>query len=78
MLFDGLDLTLGAGDAALVSGPNGIGKSSLLRIAAGLLPPATGTVSRDGAVALLGEAPDPRLAGFGFDPACISPARFQS
>ncbi len=56
MLFDGLDLTLRAGHAALVTGPNGIGKSSLLRIAAGLLAPATGSVTRDGAVALLGEA----------------------
>lgn len=36
--------------------------------------PAAG---RTFAAALLGEAPDPRLADFGFDPARISPARFQ-
>jgi len=30
------------------------------------------------AAVLLGEAPDPQLAAFGFDPARISPARFQS
>jgi heme exporter protein A len=43
-LFEGLDLQLGPGEAALVTGPNGAGKSSLLRIAAGLLPPAAGSV----------------------------------
>jgi D-arginine dehydrogenase len=30
------------------------------------------------AAVLLGEAPDPQLAAFAFDPALISPARFQS
>ncbi|HET9429398.1 MAG TPA: heme ABC exporter ATP-binding protein CcmA [Allosphingosinicella sp.] len=45
-LFEGLDLALGAGDAVLVTGPNGVGKSSLLRLAAGLLTPAAGRVDR--------------------------------
>jgi len=49
LLFEGLSLTLGAGEAALVSGPNGAGKSSLIRLAAGLLRPAAGTVERAGA-----------------------------
>ena len=44
LLFEGLDLRLAAGDAAVVTGPNGVGKSSLLRLAAGLLRPAAGTV----------------------------------
>ncbi len=63
LLFEGMSLALGAGDAAVVSGPNGIGKSSLIRIAAGLLRPAAGTVTRDGAAALLTEAHalDPEL-----------------
>lgn len=55
MLFSGLDLALDAGGAALVSGPNGIGKSSLLRLAAGLLKPFSGRVERAGGVALLAE-----------------------
>ena len=63
LLFEGLSLALGAGEAALVSGPNGIGKSSLIRIAAGLLPPAAGKVTSEGGLALLSEATalDPEL-----------------
>ena len=63
LLFEGLNLALAAGEAALVTGPNGIGKSSLLRIAAGLLGPAAGRVERDGGVALVDEraALDPQL-----------------
>ena len=55
-LFEGLDLNLEPGEGALVTGANGIGKSSLLRIAAGLLAPAAGRVVRDGGVALSAEA----------------------
>ena len=56
VLADGLSLALGAGEALVVKGANGAGKSSLLRVAAGLLAPAAGAVRRHGAVALLGEA----------------------
>ena len=52
MLFAGLTLSLESGQAALISGPNGIGKSSLLRVIAGLLPAASGSVSVTGALAL--------------------------
>jgi len=62
-LFDGLSFALESGDAALVTGPNGVGKSSLVRIAAGLLAPAAGSVRRNGDCALLAEshALDPEL-----------------
>ena len=56
MLFEKLGFTLEPGDAAVVSGPNGVGKSSLLRLAAGLLAPVSGTIRRTGRFALVDEA----------------------
>lgn len=46
LLFEELDLSLRAGDAMQVTGPNGCGKSSLIRLAAGLLRPERGSVER--------------------------------
>src|SRR3954462_938006 len=45
-LFSGLDLTIAAGDRVGIVGPNGIGKSTLLRTLAGLEPPDAGKVDR--------------------------------
>ena len=55
LLFAGLSLSLDEGDAAVVTGPNGIGKSSLLRLAAGLIAPFEGRVARTGRMALMTE-----------------------
>ena len=51
-LLDNLDLVFGTDRAGLV-GRNGIGKSTLLRLIAGELPPVAGTVERTGRVAML-------------------------
>lgn len=63
VLFRGLSLRLESGQALQVVGSNGIGKSSLLRILAGLAPAFAGSVSVKGAVGLLDERPalDPAL-----------------
>jgi heme exporter protein A len=55
LLFRGLSLALGPGEALHVTGSNGIGKSSLIRILAGLLRPFAGAVEREGAVGLIDE-----------------------
>jgi heme exporter protein A len=49
LVFAGLSFALAAGDALLVTGANGSGKSSLLRLAAGLLRPAAGALRWHGA-----------------------------
>lgn len=64
ILFRGLSLSVGPGSIVHLAGPNGIGKSSLIRILAGLLPPFAGTVERSGALALV----DERLALDGHEP----------
>lgn len=55
MLFRGVSFDLAAGQALHLSGPNGVGKSSLMRILAGLLPPFAGKVRREGRLALADE-----------------------
>lgn len=56
LLFAGVSLVLEAGAALVVRGANGCGKSSLLRVVAGLLPAFDGSVARDGSVTLMSEA----------------------
>ncbi|CAB4693818.1 MAG: ATP-binding cassette domain-containing protein [Actinobacteria bacterium] len=52
-VLDGLDLTIGEGELVLVSGPTGVGKSTLLGVVTGLVPRFSGGVL-DGDVRLDG------------------------
>ena len=47
-VFAGLDFTVASGEALVVTGRNGAGKSSLLRLIAGLIPHAEGTLTLEG------------------------------
>lgn len=47
-MFRDLDFTLQSGYALIVTGPNGVGKSSLLRLLAGLVDVARGSLTLDG------------------------------
>jgi len=49
-LFSGLSFRVDAGEALVVSGANGTGKTTLLRIVAGLTTPASGTLTWSGDV----------------------------
>jgi ABC-type lipoprotein export system ATPase subunit len=45
VLFSGVDVEFRAGEASVIVGPSGVGKSTLLFVLGGLLPPTTGTVT---------------------------------
>jgi heme exporter protein A len=56
-LFRELDLAANAGEVLLIGGPNGSGKTSLLRLLGGLGAPESGTVTWCGSgIGVLGEA----------------------
>ncbi|MFJ4183816.1 metal ABC transporter ATP-binding protein [Kitasatospora sp. NPDC089509] len=61
-LWSGVDLTVGAGEFTAVLGPNGVGKSTLVKVLLGVLPAAAGEVR------VLGAAPGERNAAVGYLP----------
>ena len=52
-VFSGLDFAASAGEALAVTGPNGSGKTSLLRLVAGLLVATGGSIDLEGGAAEL-------------------------
>lgn len=62
-LFAELSFSVGAGEALVVTGANGAGKSSLLRAAMGFLALAKGAIAFEGADAALGVAEQAHFLG---------------
>lgn len=56
-VLDGVSLTVPAGAFAALVGMSGVGKSTLLRVIAGLLPPSSGRVTLQGVAPYESEAP---------------------
>jgi energy-coupling factor transport system ATP-binding protein len=56
-VLDGVSLTLRRGEVVALTGPNGVGKTTLAKIVAGLLEPQAGTIERKGRVCYLSQDP---------------------
>ncbi len=56
--LDGMSLDVAGGEIVALIGPNGCGKSTFLRVAAGLLAPERGRIALDDVVV---RSPDPRI-----------------
>lgn len=72
-VLDGVNLTLRRGEALAIIGPSGTGKSTVLRIIAGLLLPDEGEVYVDGVkrAGLVENNPDPINVGMVFQQAAL-------
>src|SRR5436305_7973427 len=59
-VLDDISLVVAPGDRVGIVGPNGIGKSTLLRLLAGLEEPDAGSISRVGRAGYLPQEPEAR------------------
>lgn len=73
VILDKVDLTIHRGEALAIIGPSGTGKSTILRIIAGLLAPDAGEVYVQGQQrkGLIEDAPDPIGIGMVFQQAAL-------
>lgn len=73
VVLDEIDLTIYPGEALAIIGPSGTGKSTILRIIAGLLAPDAGEVYVQGQrrQGLIEDAPDPIAIGMVFQQAAL-------
>lgn len=73
VILDNVDLTIGRGEALAIIGPSGTGKSTILRIIAGLLLPDAGEIYVLGQkrVGLIEDAEDPIGIGMVFQQAAL-------
>lgn len=73
VVLDEVDLTIYPGEALAIIGPSGTGKSTILRIIAGLLAPDAGEVyvQRQRRQGLIEDAPDPIAIGMVFQQAAL-------
>lgn len=72
-ILDQADLTIHRGDALAIIGPSGTGKSTILRIIAGLEAPDAGEIYVDGQkrIGLIDDAPDPIGIGMVFQQSAL-------
>lgn len=73
VILDQVDLTIYRGEALVIIGPSGTGKSTILRIIAGLLPPDAGEiyVQAQRRIGLIEDAKDPIAIGMVFQQAAL-------
>ena len=73
VILDEVDLTIHRGEALAIIGPSGTGKSTVLRIMAGLLAPDSGEICVQGQMrkGLIDDAPDPIVIGMVFQQAAL-------
>jgi phospholipid/cholesterol/gamma-HCH transport system ATP-binding protein len=73
VVLDNVDLKIYKGEALVIIGPSGTGKSTILRLIAGLLAPDTGEIYIQGQkrLGLIEDAPDPIFIGMVFQQAAL-------